>query len=64
MFGYLLKNLPSEYLYAGYLVRKGLSSSTIEVDGNSMYDAYLYTYLENNLTLLLQMMMISLKLTF
>jgi hypothetical protein len=55
MFGYLLKNLPSEYLYAGYLVRKGLSSSTIEVDGNSMYDAYLYTYLENNLTLLLQM---------
>ena len=55
MLGYLLKNLPSQYLFAGYLVRKGLSSSTVEVDGKSMYDAYLYTYIENNLTLLLQM---------
>lgn len=55
MFGYLLKNLPSQYLYAGYLVRKGLSSSTIEVDGKAMYDAYLYSYLENNLTLFILM---------
>lgn len=55
MFGYLLKNLPSEYLYAGYIVRKGLSSSTINVDGQAMYDAYLYSYLENNLTLFILM---------
>ena len=55
MLGYLLKNLPSEYLYAGYIVRKGLSSATIDVDGQAMYDAYLYSYIENNLTVFILM---------
>ena len=55
MLGYLLKNLPSQYLYAGYIVRKGLSSATVDVDGQAMYDAYLYTYLENNLTVFILM---------
>lgn len=55
MLGYLLKNLPSQYLYAGYIVRKGLSSSTITENGKAMYDAYLYSYLENNLTLFILM---------
>ena len=55
MLGYLLKNLPSQYLYAGYIVRKGLSSSTIQIDGQAMYDAYLYSYLENNLSLFILM---------
>ena len=55
MFGYLLKNLPSQYLYAGYIVSKGVSSSTVEENGKAMYDAYLYSYLENKLTFFILM---------
>ncbi len=55
MFNYLLKNIPSQYLYAGYVIRKGLSSSTI-VDGDkTYYDALLYSYIENNLSLFILM---------
>lgn len=55
MFGYLFKNLPTEFLYGGHLVKKGISSTTSTIDGKTVYDAFLYTYLEENLTLFIKM---------
>ena len=55
MFGYLFKNLPTEFLYGGHLVKKGISSTTATVDGKTIYDAYLYSYMEENLSLFIKM---------
>lgn len=55
MLGYLLKNLPTEFLYGGYLVKKGVSSSTTEYKMNTVYDAFLYSYVETELTLFIKM---------
>lgn len=50
MFNYLLKNLPTQFIAGAYVLRKGVSSSTIEIDGKSYYDVIVYTYLDNYLT--------------
>ena len=50
MFGYALKNLPSKYVYAGYSVRKSVTVLTTEVNGEVVYDTFLYTYLDNYLS--------------
>ncbi len=55
MFGYLFKNLPTEFLYGGYLVRKGISSTTATVDGKTIYDAFLFTYVDREVTLFIKM---------
>ena len=55
MLGYLLKNLPTEFLYGGYLVKKGISSTTETVDGKIIYDAFLYTYIEESVTMFIKM---------
>ncbi len=55
MFNYLFKNIPTEFLYGGYLVKKGLSSSTAEVNGKIIYDAFLYSYVDQELSLFIKM---------
>ncbi len=55
MFGYALKNLPAKYVYAGYSVRKSVTVLTKEVDGQVVYDTFLYTYLDNYLSFYLLM---------
>lgn len=55
MFGYLLKNLPAKYIYAGYSIRKSLTIMTSKINGRVVYDVFLYTYVDNYLTLYLQM---------
>ena len=50
MFNYLLKNLPAKYLFAGYSVRKSVTILTTEVNGEVVYDTFLYTYLDNYLS--------------
>lgn len=55
MFKYLMKNLPSQYIFAGYSVRKSFTIMTKEVEGKIVYDAFLYTYVDNFLSFYLQM---------
>lgn len=55
MFNYLLKNLPSKYVFAGYNVRKSLTIMTQVVNDKIVYDIFLYTYLDNYLSFYLLM---------
>lgn len=50
MFNYLLKNIPAEFAFAGYNVRKSLSIVTHEIDDKIVYDVFLYTYIDNYLS--------------
>ena len=48
---YLIKNLPAEYVYGAYSVRKGITSQTsTSEDGKIIYDAFLYTYIDDYLS--------------
>lgn len=55
MLGYLFKNLPAKYIYAGYGVRKSLTILTTEENGRIIYDVFLYTYVDNYLSFFIQM---------
>lgn len=55
MFKYLMKNLPSQFIFAGYSVRKSFTIMTKEVEGKIVYNAFLYTYVDNYLSFYLQM---------
>ena len=55
MFGYMFKNLPAKYIFAGYGVRKSLTILTTEENGKIIYDVFLYTYVDNYLSFFLQM---------
>lgn len=50
MFSYLLKNLPTQYIYGAYVLRKSISTQTTEVDGKPVYDVTEFIYLDNYLT--------------
>lgn len=50
MFSYLLKSIPAEFAFAGYNVRKSLSILTQEINGQIVYDVFLYTYIDNSLS--------------
>ena len=50
MFNYLLKSLPAKYLFAGYSIRKSITILTTEINGEVVYDTFLYTYLDNYLS--------------
>ena len=50
MFGSMFKNFPAQYVFAGYTIRKGLTSMTTTIDGNIVYDAFSYTYIDNYLS--------------
>ena len=53
---YLLKNLPAEYVYGGHAVRKGITSQTTNTeDGHVIYDAFLYTYIDENMSFFILM---------
>ena len=55
MFGYMLKNLPAKYVFAGYSVRKSYTILTSVIDGRVVYDSFLYTYIDNYLSFYLLM---------
>lgn len=50
MFGYMFKNFPAQYVFAGYTIRKGLTSMTSTLGDKIIYDAFLYTYIDNYLS--------------
>lgn len=55
MLGYMLKNLPAKYVYAGYNIRKSLTIMTSNINGRIVYDVFLYTYVDNYLSFYLLM---------
>lgn len=50
MFNYLLKNVPDNFVYAGYNVRKGITVMTTDTGNGIMYDVFLHTYIDNYLS--------------
>lgn len=55
MFGYMLKNLPAKYVFAGYSIRKSYTILTSVINGRIVYDVFLYTYIDNYLSFYLLM---------
>ena len=55
MLGYMLKNLPAKYVFAGYSIRKSYTILTSIIDGRVIYDTFLYTYIDNYLSFYLLM---------
>lgn len=47
---FMLKNLPSKYVFAGYNVKKGLSVMSHVENNKMIYDIFLYTYMEDKLS--------------
>lgn len=47
---YMLKSLPSKYVFAGYSIRKSLTIVTSYENGKLVYDEFLFTYLDNYLS--------------
>jgi len=50
MFGVTFKNLPAEYVFAGYSIRKSLTKVSRVVEGKLIYDTFVYTYIDNYLS--------------
>lgn len=50
MFGFTFKSIKSEYIFAGYNVRKSFSVVNSIEDKKVVYDSFLYTYLDTNLS--------------
>lgn len=50
MFGFTFKSIKSEYIYAGYNVRKSFSVVNSVEDKKVIYDSFLYTYIDTNLS--------------
>lgn len=50
MFNMMLKNIPAKYVFAGYSVRKSLTVMTSVENGKTVYDTFLYTYVDNYLS--------------
>lgn len=55
MFNYMFKTLPSQYIYAGYAVRRSISVVSTMVDGKLIFDVFSYVYLDNQLSMFLEM---------
>ena len=55
MFNYLMKNLPSKFVYAGYNVRKSITVMTSVVEEKVVYDIFSFTYVDNYLSFYLLM---------
>ncbi len=53
---YMLKNLPAEFVCGGYAVRKGITSQTTTTEeGKVIYDAFLYTYVDEYMSFFILM---------
>ncbi len=50
MFGYLIKNTPAKYIYAGYSVRKSLTVMTSVINNQIIYDVFEFSYVDNYLS--------------
>lgn len=50
IFNNIFKNFPTKYIYAGYTVRKGLTTITTSIDGKIIYDVILYSYIDDYLS--------------
>ena len=48
--GLMFKSLPSQYVFAGYNVKKGLSVMSRVENGKMIYDIFVNTYMEDKLT--------------
>lgn len=55
MFNYLMKNIPAQYIFGGYSVRKSTTMMTSVVEGKVIYDVFSYTYLDTHLSFYLLM---------
>lgn len=50
MLKYMMKNLPGEYVFGGYSVRKSTAVLSRKEDNKIYYDKFLYTYVDNFLS--------------
>ena len=50
MLKYMMKNLPADFIFGGYSVRKSSAVLSKRVDNKIYYDKFLYTYIDNFLT--------------
>lgn len=50
MLKYMMKNLPGEYVFGGYNVRKSTAVLSRKEDNKIYYDKFLYTYIDNFLS--------------
>lgn len=55
MFNYLLKNIPVQYAFGGYAVRKSTSIVSTDVNGELLFDIFTYTYLDMQMTMFILM---------
>lgn len=53
--GKVTQNIPLEYVYIGYLVRKGLTMENANRDGKLVRDLFLYTYIDLEPTIVVLM---------
>ena len=47
----ILKSYPAKYVFAGYSVRQGLSVMMTNMNGKMVYDVFLYSYVDNYLSM-------------
>lgn len=52
---YMMKNLPVDYIFAGYAVKKSTSVVSTMVDGKLLFDVFTYVYIDNQLSMFLLM---------
>lgn len=52
---YMMKNLPADYIFAGYAVKKSTSVISTMVDGKLLFDVFTYVYIDNQLSMFLLM---------
>ena len=45
-----LKNIPAQYIYGGYSVRRSLSIMTSVIDNKVVYDVFMFSYVDNYLS--------------
>ena len=50
MLKYMMKTLPSEFVFGGYSVRKSVAVLSKKVDNKIYYEKFLYTYIDNHLS--------------
>ena len=55
MFSYMLKTFPAQYIFAGYAVRRSISVVSTMIDGVLTFDVFSYIYLDNQLSMFLEM---------
>lgn len=52
---YMFKNLPAQYVFGGYAIRKGITSMTSDINGQVVYDVFLNTYVDDEMSFFILM---------